>query len=140
MKPERIAELASMLEHMTETERGRLLANLAAQDPALAEELKRGLFSFTEIASLADPHLRLLIGAVERATLALALRSIDPELQARILACLPARAGQALLEEAQALGPRKLSEVKAAQQKIGEQARDLERASTIWRKKDGIET
>jgi flagellar motor switch protein FliG len=124
-------QAAELLSHLDEESRNRILKGIAEKDPGLAETLKKGLFSFEQVLNLEVLELQKVMQAHPIALFALALRGMDEELKKRVFSKLSARQGNALQEEIDSIGPRKLSEVKLAQEKITEKARELHEQKQI---------
>jgi len=112
-----------MLEGLTVDERKNLLARVAQRDPRLAREIEERIYSFEMIVRLDAAELQKLLRETPRPTLALALRSASEEIQAAVFGNLSVRAADELREEIRVSGPRKLSDVRAAQAAIAELAR-----------------
>jgi flagellar motor switch protein FliG len=114
-----------MLNVMEGPERDKLLANLARQDPALAAELEKGMFTFEELLQYESRGIQELLRLTPRETLILALRTASEALKAHLFKNLSKRAVEALHEEVMSSGPRRRSEVEAAQRDILSIAKNL---------------
>jgi len=98
--------------------RDKLLANVRAQDPRLAAELTRRVWTLEEVAKLDPADTQLLLREIPGKTLALALRKASDTLKEHLYANLSPRAAEALKEDIAALGPQKLSKVEWAHEEI----------------------
>ena len=124
-------EAALLLGSLDSDHRERLLQNIAAQNPELAAQLRKGLFSFNQVLNLESAELQKVIRSQPSSLFALALRGIDAELKKSLYSKLSERQARALDEEIESIGPRKLSDVKQAQEKIVEQAREFHEKGEI---------
>lgn len=102
-----------------------VLHALDSSDAAIAEEIRRQLFTFEQLATLDDKGMRRLLQQVPMEDLALALKTASDALRERIRSSLSARARESLADEAESLGPRRVSEVEAKQREIVDIARRL---------------
>lgn len=118
-------EAANLLSRLDTESRARILTGIAEKDPALAEALKKGLFSFEQVLELQSLDLQKVILSQPTRLFALALRGISDEVKNNFFAKLSPRQGAALREEIEAVGPSKLSDVQLAREKIAEKAREL---------------
>lgn len=76
--------LGAILSRLPAEQREPLLEDAASAHPDVAEELRRALFSFEDVASLRDADFRRLISAVPYADWGVALRGADEALAARV--------------------------------------------------------
>jgi len=118
-------EASILLAGLDQSHRERILTEIAAQNPELANTLRKGLYNFNQVLALEPLELQKVMRAHPASFFALALRGLDPELKKSLFAKFSERQARAIEEEIQALGPQKLSDVKQAQEKIIEQAREL---------------
>lgn len=116
---------AELIAQMRKGQGEEVLDALELADGKVAEEIRRQLFTFEHLASLDDKGMRRLLQQVPMEDLALALKTASEALRERVVSCLSSRARDALADEAEALGPRRLSEVEAKQREIVDIARRL---------------
>ncbi|MDX8153213.1 flagellar motor switch protein FliG [Patulibacter brassicae] len=119
---------------LNNTDRGterNVLDALAESDPELAEEVRRKLFVFEDVAGLDDRSIQLVLRDVEQRDLALALRGVDAQVQDRILANLSQRAAEMLRDEMEFQPPQLKRVVEEAQGRIVAVVRRLEEAGTL---------
>ena len=126
-----VEAVAEMLAVMDPEGRAKLLANLAARDPELVEELNKRMFTFEDLAAIGPLHLQVVLRGIPTDLLALAIKTATDEQKRAFYGALSARGGELLRLEVEALGQRRLSEVRAAQDKVLASARELEAAGTI---------
>lgn len=126
-----VEAVAEMLAVMDAEGRAKLLANLAARDPGLVQELNKRMFTFEDLTEIEPLDLQLLLRGVANDLLALAIKTCTDDQKRAFYGAISARGGELLRLEVEALGQRRLSEVRAAQDKILLAARELEAAGTI---------
>ena len=118
-----VAEILNVVDRATER---TLLENLAQEDAALVDEIRRLMFVFEDIAKLGDREIQTLLKNVESAQWAMALKGASEELKDKILKNMSKRAADLLKEEMEYLGPVRLSNVEQMQQQIVDVIRRLE--------------
>jgi len=118
-----VAEILNVVDRATER---ALLENLAQEDSALVDEIRRLMFVFEDIAKLGDREIQTLLKNVESAQWAMALKGASEELKDKILKNMSKRAADMLKEEMEYLGPVRLSNVEQMQQQIVDVIRRLE--------------
>ncbi len=118
-----VAEILNVVDRATER---TLLENLAHEDAALVDEIRRLMFVFEDIAKLGDREIQTLLKNVESAQWAMALKGASEELKDKILKNMSKRAADLLKEEMEYLGPVRLSNVEQMQQQIVDVIRRLE--------------
>ena len=79
------AQVIEMLQFMKGEEKDRLLKNIKARNPSLAEELMEQSFTFAHINNLTNHDLSTLMDHVEAPVLGVALKNQNPEFQRRVL-------------------------------------------------------
>lgn len=112
------------------TERA-ILEILEDENPELADEIRRKLFTFEDVVSLEDRAIQRVLREVETKRLSLALKTADDELKEKIFANMSQRAGEMLREDMEFLGPVRLKDVELAQQEIVNTVRRLEEDGEI---------
>ncbi len=120
---EAVAEMLNMTDRSTEKS---ILEALEAQDPELVEQIRRLMFVFEDIMLVDDKGIQKILKEVENEDLSLALKTASPELGDKIFRNMSDRASKLLQEDMEYMGPVRVSDVEAAQQKIVDVARRLE--------------
>lgn len=123
-----VAAILNMVDRATER---ALMENLGENDPDLVEDIRRLMFVFDDIATLSDKDVQAVLKNVESSQWALALKGQSEELKVKILGNMSKRAGDLLQEEMEYLGPVRVSDVEAEQQKIVDIVRRLEDSGEI---------
>jgi len=99
-------------------QQAEVVEQVERDDPALAEELRRRLFTFDDLSALADRDVQVLVKEVDSGQLALALKGAGPAMRERFLRNMSSRAGEMLGEEMEALGPVRVADVERAQAEL----------------------
>jgi flagellar motor switch protein FliG len=112
------------------TERSTLNA-LAESDPDLATLIKERMFLFDDITQLNERTMQTVLRRVDKKDLALALRPLSAEAQARIFANMARQAVEEVQADMNETGPVPLRDVEAAQSRIVAMVRQMEEAEEI---------
>lgn len=123
--------VANLVNSMDKEVSKALLVKLEERNPALGAAIRKRLFSFDDLLKLQKPDIQRLMREVEMADLVVALKSASPALQAALTGGLSKRAAETVKEETAMLGPVKLKDVEAAQDKIIQALRRLEDSGEI---------
>jgi flagellar motor switch protein FliG len=126
-----VQSLANVMGFVDRETEKNILEGLAKRDPELATEVKNLLFVFEDIVNLDDRSIQRILKEVEGKDLALALKTANEELLARVFKNMSSRAGQTLREDIDLLGPVRMREVGKAQQSIVDVIRTLEENGQI---------
>lgn len=104
-----------------------ILEELSHRDAELAERIRERLFTFDDLARLDSRTIQRILREVDiQRDLPLALKGVRQELAEIVLSNISERARAIVLEAMESMGPVRLSEVEAAQQRIVAIARRLE--------------
>ncbi|MBA4028473.1 MAG: flagellar motor switch protein FliG [Planctomyces sp.] len=122
------AEMLNLTDRSTEKS---IMEGLEAEDPDLVEQIRRLMFVFEDIRMLDDKGVQTMLKEVDNDELSLALKTASEELKNRIFKNMSERAAQLIQEDMQFMGPVRVSDVEAAQQKIVDTVRRLEDAGEI---------
>ncbi|MFQ5804921.1 MAG: flagellar motor switch protein FliG [Phycisphaerae bacterium] len=123
-----VAEMLNLAGRATEK---AIMEGLSEDNPDLAEEIRRLMFVFEDILRVDDRGIQSVLKEVENEELALALRTASDDLKQKIFSNMSERAVELIKEEMQYMGPVRVSDVEAAQQKIVDIVRRLEDAGEI---------
>lgn len=108
-----------------------ILEILEDEDPDLADEIRRKLFTFEDIINLEDRAVQRVLREIDSKKLSLALKTANEDLKEKIFANMSQRAGEMLREDMEFLGPVRLKDVEVAQQEIVNTVRRLEEDGEI---------
>ncbi len=123
-----VAEILNLADRATERS---IMEGLETEDPELVEEIRRLMFVFEDIKLVDDKGIQGILKEVDNDELALALKTASAELQAKIFGNMSERAATLIKEDMQFMGPVRVSDVEAAQQKIVDIVRRLEDSGDI---------
>lgn len=123
-----VAEMLNLAGRATEK---TIMEGLTEDNPELVEEIRRLMFVFEDILRVDDRGIQAVLKEVENEELALALRTASDELKQKIFSNMSERAAQLINEEMEYMGPVRVSDVEAAQQKIVDIVRRLEDSGEI---------
>ncbi len=122
------AEIINFLDSSTEES---VMSVVTETDVHLAEEINDLMFVFDDLVKVDDRGIQALLREVSNDLLTLALKGADEELKNKFLKNMSKRASEMLVEDMEAKGPVKLSDVEAAQKEILTIAKKLEEQGDI---------
>lgn len=108
-----------------------ILDTLEAQDPELADEIKKRMFVFEDIVTLDNRAIQRVIREVENDDLRLALKVASEEVKGVIFTNMSERMVETFKEEMEYMGPVRLRDVEEAQMRIVSTIRRLEDVGEI---------
>lgn len=123
-----VVKILNMVDRGTEKS---ILTDMEKEDPDLAEEIRKRLFLFEDIAFLDDKSIRRVLREVDFKDLAIALKGSNDEVAEVIFKNISKRAAERLKEDIEVLGPIRLREVEEKQQGIVQIIRRLDEAGEI---------
>lgn len=132
----RVADLLNSLDKDTSK---TLLARLEEKNPSIGNAVRKKMFSFEDLLRLQPSDLQRVTREIDMGDLTVALKSTNPNLRDAILGSISKRAAETLKEEMELLGPVRLREVEAAQDKIIMIVRKLEEDGEITIDQEGAD-
>jgi flagellar motor switch protein FliG len=123
-----VAEMLNLADRATEK---TIMEGLEAEDPDLVEQIRRLMFVFEDIMMVNDKGIQSMMKEVDNDDLALALKTASQDLKDKIFKNMSERAAQLIKEDMDYMGPARVSDVEAAQQKIVDVVRRLEESGEI---------
>ena len=120
---ERLAEILNLADEMSSE---LIMSEIEENDPELAAQIKQKMFVFEDIVLVDDKGFQKLLRKVETAELAVALKAASDEVKEKVLRNMSQRAGDMLKEEIADMGPVRMNDVTAAQQKITTLIQDMD--------------
>jgi flagellar motor switch protein FliG len=96
----------------------QILGTIGEVDNELSGRIQDLMFVFDDIGEMDDRSIQAVLREVPGDRLGLALRGCDPKVREKILKNMSKRAADMLVEDMEARGPAKLSEVESAQKEI----------------------
>jgi flagellar motor switch protein FliG len=109
---------AGILNFMDSGRDQTILASIAQIDADLGNKIQDLMFVFDNLAELNDRELQTLLREVPGDRLGLALRGADAKVRDKFTSNMSQRAAEILLEDMEARGPVRLSDVEAAQKEM----------------------
>lgn len=126
-----VKALVDILNRVDRATEKTILEALEREDRELAEEIRKRLFVFEDIIHLDDASMRRVLREVDMKDLALALKGASSEVANKVFRNISQRAGEMLREDIEFLGPVRLRDVEAAQQRIVQIIRHLDEIGEI---------
>lgn len=126
--------LATVVQMLTRVDRGTertILESLEVQTPELAEEIKKRMFTFDDIALLDSRAMQRVLREVDNKELALALKVASEDVRQLVFGSVSKRFAEMLKEDMEFMGPVRLRDVEEAQQRIVNIIRKLEESGEI---------
>lgn len=123
-----VAEVLNLADRATEKS---IMEGLEAEDPDLVEQIRRLMFVFEDIMLVNDKGIQSVLKEIENDELSLALKTASPELQQKIFSNMSERAASMVKEDMEFMGPVRVSDVEAAQQRIVDIVRRLEESGEV---------
>jgi len=108
-----------------------ILDGLTDENPELVEDIRRLMFVFEDVLMVDDRGIQAVLKEIENNELAMALRTASEELKEKIFKNMSERAAALIKEEMEFMGPVRVSDVEAAQQRIVDVVRRLEDAGEL---------
>mgnify|MGYP002639701182 CR=1 FL=1 len=109
----------------------KMMDQVRIENEELATRIQDLMFVFDNLRDIDDRGIQTMLREVSTDLLTLALKGIDEDFQQKFLKNMSSRAAEMLVEDMEAKGPVKLSEVEAAQKEILNVARSLEESGEI---------
>jgi flagellar motor switch protein FliG len=123
-----VAELFNRLERRRSRS---VLEMMDLTKPEIANSIRELMFIFEDIATLDDAAIREIIQRVDKKTISHALKGSNEAQQQQFFRNMSGRAVEMMREEMEIMGPVKIKDVHAAQQRIVEVVRKLEEEGVI---------
>jgi flagellar motor switch protein FliG len=125
---EAVAEMLNLAGRATEKS---IFEGLESGNPELVDEIRRLMFVFEDILRINDRGIQAVLKEIDNEELSLALKSASDELKDKIFTNMSERAAQLIKEEMEFMGPVRVADVEAAQQRIVDVVRRLEDVGEI---------
>ncbi len=116
-----------------------ILESIENVEPTLAISIRDLMFTFGDLLQVGEQHIRELSSAIDKRTLAMALKGTNEELKNHVFRTMSSRAVEMLKEDMESLGPVRSKDVTKAQTEIVAIARQLESEGKIVLKGDANE-
>ncbi|MCR5607775.1 MAG: flagellar motor switch protein FliG [Lachnospiraceae bacterium] len=126
-----VESIVDILNNVDRSTEKNIIENLENDDPDLADEIRRKMFVFEDIANLDDKSIQRILREIENNDIAVALKGVTDDVQNVIFRNLSSRLADMIKEDMEYMGPIRLKDVEEAQQKIVSVVRKLEDAGEI---------
>lgn len=123
-----VSEILNLTDRATEK---TIMEGLEADDPDLVEEIRRLMFVFEDIKLVNDKGIQAVLKEVENDELSLALKTASEQLKQKIFSNMSERAAAMVKEDMEFMGPVRVSDVEATQQRIVDIVRRLEESGDL---------
>jgi len=110
---------------------GPLMDSLRETDEDMSQQIQDLMFVFDNLSEVDDRGIQTLLREVPPDQLQLALKGAEEQLKDKILANMSKRAAEMLVDDLEAMGPIRISEVESAQKEILATARRLSDSGEI---------
>jgi flagellar motor switch protein FliG len=129
--------VAELLNRLNDGASKHILEEIEREEPKLAIGIRNLMFTFDDLLTVSAAGIRELVGAADKRTLAIALKTAKEDLQAHLLQAMSSRAVEMLREDMEAMGPVRNKDVSHAQQELVTLARTLESEGRMTLKLEG---
>lgn len=126
-----IESIVNILNSVDRSTEKNILESLEVDDADLADEIRRRMFMFEDVAKLTNQAIQRVLKEVENSELSLALKGATAEVSKKIFDNTSKRLQEMIKEDMEFMGPVRVKDVEAAQQKIVNIIRKLEDAGEI---------
>lgn len=126
-----VEAIAEILNNVSRTTEKGVLEAIEEENPDLAEDIRKRMFTFADLVRVNDRGVQTLLKEIEPDELALALKMAPEEVANKIFSNMSERAAGNVREEMEYIGPQRVSDVEAAQQRIVDIIRRLEEAGEL---------
>lgn len=122
---------AKLLNRTSRDTAASILEHMNGAYPELAGEIRKRMLTFSDLVVLDKRAFQTFLREVPTEDLIVALKLASDEMKAKVFSNVSERAAEQMKEDGELLGPMKVSEVEAVQQRIIEIARRLESEGKI---------
>jgi len=126
-----IRAVAELLNRMDRRRSRAVLEKIDEVRPEVATSIRELMFVFEDISSLDDMAIREILQRIDKKGIAQALKGATDQQQMQFFRNMSSRAVEMMKEEMELMGPVKIKDVHAAQQRIVEIVRKLEEEGII---------
>jgi len=128
--------VADLLNRMEPSSGKIILEIIERDDPKLAMGIRNLMFTFDDLLGVPETGIRELLAALDKRTLAQALKGASTQLRDHMFKSMSSRAVEMLKEDMESLGPQRGKDVTKAQQECVSVARRLESQGKIQLKQE----
>ena len=122
---------ANIMNLLEPTIENHIMENIREADASMAQKIQDLMFVFDNLMDVDDRGIQAILRDTETDALTKALKGADESLRDKLLKNMSKRAAEMLLDDLEAMGPIRVSEVEAAQKDILATARKLADAGEV---------
>jgi flagellar motor switch protein FliG len=122
---------ADIMNYLDTNIEGQLMDAIREQDEEMSQQIQDLMFVFDNLTDVDDRAIQSILREVQQEALLKAIKGADAELKDKITKNMSKRAADMLLDDLEAMGPVRISEVETAQKEILSVARRLADAGEI---------
>jgi flagellar motor switch protein FliG len=122
---------ADIMNYLDTNIEGQLMDAIREQDEEMSQQIQDLMFVFDNLTDVDDRAIQTILREVQQDALLKAIKGAEAELKDKITKNMSKRAAEMLLDDLEAMGPVRVSEVEAAQKEILSVARRLADAGEI---------
>lgn len=122
---------ADIMNYLDTNIEGQLMDAIREQDEEMSQQIQDLMFVFDNLADVDDRAIQAILREVQQDALLKAIKGADEELRLKITKNMSKRAAEMLMDDLEAMGPVRISEVETAQKEILSVARRLADAGEI---------
>jgi flagellar motor switch protein FliG len=122
---------ADIMNYLDTNIEGQLMDAIREQDEEMSQQIQDLMFVFDNLSDVDDRAIQTILREVQQDALLKAIKGAEAELKEKITKNMSKRAAEMLLDDLEAMGPVRVSEVEAAQKEILSVARRLADAGEI---------
>ncbi|MGS2720428.1 flagellar motor switch protein FliG [Paraglaciecola aestuariivivens] len=122
---------ADIMNYLDTNIEGQLMDAIREQDEEMSQQIQDLMFVFDNLADVDDRAIQSILREVQQEALLKAIKGAEDELKNKITKNMSKRAAEMLLDDLEAMGPVRISEVETAQKEILSVARRLADAGEI---------
>jgi flagellar motor switch protein FliG len=122
---------ANIMNYLDTNIEGQLMEAIREQDEEMSQQIQDLMFVFDNLIDVDDRGIQAILREVQQETLMRAIKGADDTLRDKITNNMSKRAAEMLLDDIEAMGPVRLSEVETAQKEVLSIARRLADAGEV---------
>jgi len=122
---------ADIMNYLDTNIEGQLMEAIREQDEEMSQQIQDLMFVFDNLIDVDDRGIQAILREVQQETLMRAIKGADDNLKDKITKNMSKRAAEMLLDDIEAMGPVRLSEVETAQKEVLSIARRLADAGEV---------
>ncbi|MFC4699926.1 flagellar motor switch protein FliG [Glaciecola siphonariae] len=122
---------ANIMNYLDTNIEAQLMDAIREQDEEMSQQIQDLMFVFDNLIDVDDRGIQAILREVQQESLMKAIKGADEELRNKITGNMSKRAAEMLIDDMEAMGPVRLSEVETAQKEILSIARRLADAGEI---------